>query len=154
MYAGSVKFCRSTSAMRAVAAAAVVAFAVPAAACSTATGANNPVPRLIVVRDNANGRTISLRPGDSIELILSSSYWNVAGSSASRVLRQEGGTALMPRPSTCPDIPGLGCTPERTDFKALTGGAAVIRASRVSCGEALRCVGRATKFTLTVVVSS
>jgi predicted small secreted protein len=151
MFAGSVKFRRPTAVPTA---AAVVALAIPAAACATATGAGHPVPTVIVVRDNANGRTISVRAGVTVELILSSSYWNVTGSSASRVLRQEGATVLMPRPGTCPDIPGLGCTPERTEFTALTGGKAVISANRTSCGEALRCVGRATRFTVTVVVSS
>ena len=154
MFAGLVKFLRLRSTTPVAAAAAVVAFALPAAACATATGAGHPVPKVIVVRDNANGRTISVRAGDTVELILSSSYWNVAGSSATRVLRQHGGTVLLPRPSSCPDIPGLGCTPERTDFTALAGGKAVISASRTSCGEALRCVGRATSFTLTVVVAS
>ena len=152
MFAGLVRIFRPTSIAPVAAAAAVVAFTLTAAACATASGAGHPVPNVIVVRDNANGRTISVAAGDTVELILSSSYWNVAGSSAPRVLRQHGTTVLLPRPSTCPDIPGLGCTPERTDFTALAGGKAVIRASRTSCGEALRCVGRATSFTLTVVV--
>jgi hypothetical protein len=152
MLAGLVHFLRPSSALPA-AVAAVIAVTIPAAACGTATGANHPVPRTIVVHDNGNGRTVSMRAGDSLELILSSSYWNVTGSSAPRVLRQEGDTVLMQRPSTCPHIPGLGCTPERTDFKALTSGKAVITANRTSCGEALRCVGRATRFELTVVVS-
>jgi hypothetical protein len=155
MVAGLIQILRSASAARLAVGAAVVASTIPTAACGTATGANHPVPIVIVVRDNANGRTVSVRAGDRIELILASSYWNVTGSSAPRVLRQEGATALLPRPGTCPDIPGLGCIPERTDFKALTSGKAVITASRTSCGEALRCVGRShpTRFTLTVVVS-
>jgi hypothetical protein len=155
MFAGSVKFLRwSTSTAPMAAAAAIVAITLPAAACATATGADHPVPKTIVVRDNANGRTIPVQAGDTVELILSSSYWKVAGSSASRVLRQDGATVLLPRPSTCPDIPGLGCTPERTDFLALTGGKAVIQARRTICGEALRCAGRATSFAVTIVVSS
>lgn len=153
MFAKSVQFLRSGAAMPAAGLAAVVAFTIPAAACGTATGAHHPVPAVIVVHDNANGHTVPMRAGDTLELILSSSYWNVAGSSASRVLRQEGATVLMPRPGTCPNIPGLGCTPERTDFKALGRGKAVITANRTSCGEALRCVGRMTRFRLTVVVS-
>jgi hypothetical protein len=156
MFAGLAQILQPASAARVAVGAAVMASAILTASCGTATGANHLVPRVIVVRDNANGRTVSVPAGETLELILSSSYWNVSGSSAPSVLRQQGATALLPRPSSCPDIPGLGCTPERTDFKALTGGKAVITASRTSCGEALRCVGPShpTQFTLTVVVTA
>jgi hypothetical protein len=156
MFAGLVQSLRSASAAPVAVGAAVIAFAIPAAACgSIAAPANHsPAPKVVVVHDNANGRTLSLRAGDSLELILSSSYWNVTGSSSARVLQQVGATVLMPRPSSCPTIPGLGCTPERTNFKALTSGKAVISASRTTCGEALACgSGRATSFTLTVLVT-
>jgi hypothetical protein len=133
----------------------VAASAVAAAGCGTAASSDGPGPKVIVVRDNANGTTVSVRVGDSLKLILSSSYWMVAGSSAPRVLRQDGSTVLLPRPRSCPDIAGLGCTPVRTVFTALNPGKAVIRASRTSCGEALRCVGKhATRFTLNVVVTT
>jgi hypothetical protein len=150
MFAGLMQSFRAASAIPM----AVAASAILAAACGTAAPATHPVPRVIVVRDNANGRTVSVRAGDTLELILSSTYWNVAGSSASRVLRQDGATTLLPRPSSCPRIPGLGCTPQRTDFKALSSGKAVVTASRTTCGEALACVGRATKFTLIVIVAA
>ena len=48
------------------------------AGCGTAaSSASGPVaggPRVIVVRDDANGETVSARAGDRIELILSSNY--------------------------------------------------------------------------------
>jgi hypothetical protein len=142
-----------------VAAVAVLAVsAVAAAGCGTAASvARHPVAggaRVIVVRDDANGKTVPARAGDRIELILSSSYWSVTGSSAPRVLREDGPTVLLPRPSSCPAIPGLGCVPVRTDFTARTGGTAVITASRSSCGEALRCMPDQTRFTVTVVVGN
>jgi hypothetical protein len=59
----------------------------------------------------------------------------------------------MPRPSSCPqNIPGLGCIPIQTKFTALADGKAVIRASRTSCGEALRCSPDRTRFSVMVVV--
>jgi hypothetical protein len=126
------------------------------AGCGTAASvASGPVaggPTVIVVRDDANGKTVSARAGDRIELILSSSYWKVTGSSAPRVLRQDGPAALLPRPSSCPGISGLGCVPVRADFTALTGGMAVITASRSACGEALRCMPDQTRFTVIVTV--
>ena len=126
------------------------------AGCGTAASrASGPVaggPTAIVVRDNANGKAVSARAGDRIELILSSSYWHVSGSSAPRVLRQDGPPVLLPRPSSCPDIPGLGCTPVRADFTALTDGETVITAMRSACGEALRCKPDQTRFAVNVVI--
>ena len=118
--------------------------------CASAVGAIHPKP--VAVRDAANGKTISAVVGGTVELTLSSSYWNVAGSSAPRILRQDGQPKLLPRPASCPPIPGLGCTPVRVGFTALAPGTAVISASRTTCGEALRCVKQPTKFTLTVIV--
>jgi hypothetical protein len=150
MFPGSVQPRRFTAAVLV----AVAACSLTAAGCGTAASSRHPDPKVIVVRDSANGKTVSVSVGDSLELILSSSYWNLSGSSASPVLRQDGATVLLARPKSCPDIPGLGCTPIRTIFKAVTRGTAVIKASRSTCGEALRCTGkRATKFTLTVVVT-
>ena len=126
------------------------------AGCGTAASrASGPVaggPVVIVVRDGANGKAVSARAGERIELILSSSYWHVTGSSAPGVLRQDGSPVLLSRPSSCPDIPGLGCIPVQADFTALTDGQAFITASRSTCGEALRCMPDQTRFTVTVVV--
>jgi len=105
-----------------------------------------------MVRDDANGKAVAARAGDRIELILSSSYWHVTGNSAPRVLRQDGPLVLLSRPNSCPDVAGLGCTPVRADFTALTSGKAVIMASRSVCGEALRCRADQTRFTVIVVV--
>ena len=128
------------------------------AGCGTAVSrASGPVaggPMVIVVRDDANGKTVSARAGDRIELILSSSYWRVTGSSAPSVLRQDGPPVLLPRPKSCPDIPGLGCIPVRADFTALTDGRAAITARRSACGEALRCKPDQTRFTVIVVVGN
>ena len=122
-----------------------------AAGCGTAASRASGAT-VIVVRYDANGKAVSARAGDRIELILSSSYWRVAGSSAPGVLRQDGQPVLLPRPSSCPNIPGLGCTPVRADFTALTDGKAVIKASRSTCGEALRCQPDQTRFSVIVVV--
>ena len=125
------------------------------AACGTATSSaapNSAGPKEIAVLDAANGKTVSAMAGDTIQLTLSSSYWNVAGSSAPRILRQDGQPKLLPRPASCPPTPGLGCTPERVDYTALAVGTAVISASRTSCGEALRCAKKDTHFSVTVIV--
>ena len=138
----------------AVVAAVSVASMLTPIGCATASRASGPVAggAVIVVRDDANGKTVSARAGDRIELILSSSYWHVTGSSAPSVLRQDGPPVLLSRPRRCPDIPGLGCNPVRADFTALADGKAVITASRSSCGEALRCNPDQTRFKVMVAV--
>jgi hypothetical protein len=141
--------------MAAIVAVSVISIAAAAGCGTAASRTSSPVaggPTVIVVRDGANGKVVSARAGNRIELILSSSYWSVAGSSAPGVLRQDGPSVLLSRPSDCPDIPGLGCVPVRTDFNALTDGRAVITATRSSCGEALRCRPDQTRFSVIVTV--
>jgi len=106
----------------------------------------------VVVRDQSNGHTVSVKVGDRLELVLASDYWTVRGSSLPRVLRQDGPTSDLPTPPGCGHIPGLGCVPIRTDFSALAAGTAVITASRTSCGEAMGCAPGQRHFTVTVVV--
>ena len=138
---------RRTAAVAVVSAASITM----TAGCGTAAS-HTGGPTVIVVRNDANGKAVSARAGDRIKLILSSRYWHVTGSSAPRVLRQDGPPVLLSRPSSCPDIPGLGCTPVRADFTALTDGKAVITARRSTCGEALRCQPDQTRFTVNVVI--
>lgn len=106
----------------------------------------------LVVRDKANGHTVTLKVGDRLELVLASSYWTVRGSSVPGVLRQSGQTRSLAPPPGCGSIPGTGCVPIRTDFSAVAPGTAKITASRLSCGEALRCSPSQQHFALTVIV--
>jgi len=125
------------------------------AGCGSAAS-SSPGPRppatVTITRDNANGKTVRLDVGDRLKLILSSSYWNLHRNPAPAVLRQDGPARLLPRPGTCPGIPGLGCTPVQTLFTALAPGTAVITATRTTCGEALRCAPGQRRFTITVVI--
>ena len=106
----------------------------------------------MVLRDNANGKIVTVRTGETVDLILASSYWRVSGSSSSRVLHQNGPSFLLPRPSNCPHIPGLGCTPIEVVFSARTAGHAWITASRTSCGEALACAPSQRYFRVKIIV--
>lgn len=108
------------------------------------------VPAVFVEHDRSNGKTIRIGVGDRVALILGSTYWNIGGSSAPAVLRQEGPAKLVRSPSSC--LPGVGCGSMRAFFTALSPGTAVITAHRNSCGEALRCIGSRGRFRLTVVV--
>lgn len=142
---------------RSVALAATVA-AVALAGCGTTHqggqgngGDGTHRTQLIVKRDSANGSTVKLAPGDKLELILGSSYWNFRGSSAPGVLRQIGSPVLLKATRAC--VVGGGCRPKKVIYRAVKAGTAVITAHRVSCGEALACTGKKGSFKLTVVVS-
>jgi hypothetical protein len=154
MFHGFAKCHRLMAVVVAVFAVSIMASAGCGTAASSASGPTARGPAVIVVRDDANGKAVSATAGDRVELILSSSYWRVTGSSAPGVLRQDGATVLLSGPSSCPDLPGLGCIPVRTDFTALTNGKAVITAGRSTCGEALRCKPDQTRFTVVVDVRS
>jgi hypothetical protein len=108
------------------------------------------VPAVFVEHDRSNGKTIRIGVGDRVALILGSTYWNIRGSSAPAVLRQQGPAKLLGSANGC--LPGVGCGSVRTSFTALSPGTAVITAHRNSCGEALRCVGSRGQFRLTVLV--
>ena len=106
----------------------------------------------ITVKDDSNGTTVHVHVGTEVELLLSSSYWSVNGSSAARVLKQDGASTVLPRPTSCPAIPGLGCQPVQTNFTAMSVGTSIITANRTTCGEALRCPPDKQHFLVTIVV--
>ncbi len=134
--------------LRIMAVAAVALLVVGCSQTATATGNSH----VVVAKDNDNGKTVRVSVGERLELILASDYWNVDPSSSPAVLRQDGETSDLARPSDCPTLPGLGCIPEQTSFTALAPGTVVITASRTSCGEALACHPDQRHFRLTVVV--
>ncbi|HKT37795.1 MAG TPA: hypothetical protein VJR48_05445 [Ktedonobacterales bacterium] len=79
---------------------------------------------------------------------LGSTYWTIQGSSNPQALVPVG-TAVA-SPGSCP--PGGGCGTVSQEFRAVAPGVAQITASRVSCGEAMRCIGAAGQYELTVQV--
>jgi hypothetical protein len=102
--------------------------------------------------DNQNGRTITMHPGQTLQVTLGSTYWTIQGSSDSQVLAPVG--AAVTTPQSCSAPPGSGCGTVSQEFQAAKSGIALVSASRVSCGEAMRCVGPAGQYQLTVQVTS
>ena len=100
--------------------------------------------------DTQNGKSVMLRPGQTLTVMLSSTYWTFQGSSNLQVLAPVG--ASVPSPGSCP--PGVGCGTITQEFRAVGPGTAQVTASRVSCGEAMRCIGSAGQYQLTVQVSA
>jgi hypothetical protein len=143
--------------LRVVIALVSTAFLASCGAAMTGGGASpspgsTPEAGLIVATDSDNGKTLELHVGDRLEVTLNSTYWNIQESSDLSVVRLAGPMAVSPRPNGC--VPGGGCGLAIATFDAVGTGTADVTASRTSCGEAMRCVGSAGSYRLSVVVVS
>ncbi|HEX8034375.1 MAG TPA: hypothetical protein VF510_11030 [Ktedonobacterales bacterium] len=99
--------------------------------------------------DDQNGTSIKLYLGQTLMVTLSSTYWSFQGSSDSQVLASVGSPIVSP--AHC-DVPGCGAGTVSEEFRAVGPGMAQVTASRVSCGEAMRCTGANGRYQLTVQV--
>jgi hypothetical protein len=107
--------------------------------------------RVLVARDQDNGHAMSLQVGDQLELVLTSTYWKLDGSSDAAVLRQTLPPVVAPQPSGC--VVGQGCGTVTAHFQAIARGQADVSARRTSCGEAMSCTGNLGFYRLTVMVT-
>jgi hypothetical protein len=107
--------------------------------------------RVLVARDQDNGHAMSLQVGDQLELVLTSTYWKLDGSSDPGVLRQTLPPVVAPQPSGC--VVGQGCGTVTAHFQAIARGQSDVSARRTSCGEAMSCTGNLGFYRLTVVVT-
>lgn len=119
-----------------------------------ATG--GPSNNQVNATERDNGRTITLHRNDRLAVRLDSTYWTLAASLNSTVLNEVGtprvtASPLGTRPGHC--MAGMGCGTVTATYDAVGPGQVVIAADRTSCGEALRCVGSAGTYRLTVKVS-
>jgi hypothetical protein len=107
----------------------------------------------VKVDDSNNGQSVQVRVGDVVKVTLSSTYWTFDTGSDSSVLKEVGDQVITPDPmGSC--LPGMGCGVTTAWYKALSAGSATVSASRVSCGEAMRCVGTQGVYRVTVLVSA
>jgi len=106
----------------------------------------------LTATDAENGHRITVHVGDRVSVVLRSTYWKFAGSSDAAVFTPVGSPTVSPSPSGC--VPGQGCGTVTAAFLAVAPGTAQITASRMSCGEALRCTGSAGSYRLAVTVKS
>lgn len=115
-------------------------------------GQGTPTSSDIQAGDNQNGKSVTLHPGQTLLVTLGSTYWTIQGSSDSLVLAPV--DKAVTSPQSCSAPPGSGCGTVSQEFRAVKAGTAQVTASRVSCGEAMRCVGPAGQYQLTVQVTS
>jgi hypothetical protein len=108
------------------------------------------VPAVVRANDGANGRTVTIRRGQRLHVVLSSTYWQLLPSTKPTVLRLVGPPQISPKLSGC--VPGGGCGTAAATYLAAAVGHATVSATRTSCGEALRCTGAAGQFRLNIIV--
>ena len=129
----------------------------PTPAPATTTPAASPSAPAVIqngtvaVADANDGQTVTLHPGNHLQVVLASTYWQFQPSSDPSVLRAEGSPATSPSPGC---VPGAGCGTAAATFTAVAPGHATIVATRTSCGEAMLCQGSAGHYQIEVVVAS
>ena len=121
------------------------------AACSTAAHAG-PDRARVVVGDGGNGSTVTLHKGDTLVVRLHSTYWHIAAPQAGGVLTLvDRAVHAVPIDSRrC--VPGAGCGTVVATFRAQRAGQVEVRASRMTCGEAMGCTRAQSHYELTLVV--
>jgi hypothetical protein len=104
---------------------------------------------IVTVTFADKGKTVDLRVGETLRVVLDNTYWSTnPPSSNSAGLVQRGAVKVYPRLAGC--VAGEGCGTVITLFRATAAGTAMVSASRVSCGEAMRCTSGNGTFEVTV----
>ena len=125
----------------------------PADAPSTSPGlpVQSAAPAGSPVTESDNGRSMVVRVGSNVTLVLHNTYWQISKSSDPAVLALVSGPDYSGAGSiSC--VPGTGCGTVTTVFGAVAPGQATVTASRTSCGEVLACTGTAGAYRVTFVV--
>jgi hypothetical protein len=112
---------------------------------ATSSTVRSHPPAMATAEDN--GHTLTLTVGQRLSVRLDSTYWTFGPTAPP--LRQNG-QPLVSKGGPC--VPGQGCGTVTADFYAAGPGRTAVSASRTSCGEAMRCVGPAGQYRLTIVV--
>jgi hypothetical protein len=107
----------------------------------------------VVVDERDNHKVVRIALGTVVTVVLHSTYWRFGPAPDPRVLAQ----FSAPRVSAWPVhaggcVPGQGCGTVTVRYRAAGEGTALVRASRVSCGEALRCTGGNGLFSVMLIV--
>lgn len=107
-----------------------------------------------VLSESSNGRVLRVNPGEYITVTLHSTYWQPMALSRNPSVIQVGPItkhALLAS-STPHCVPGEGCGTVSVHYLALVPGLVRLRATRVSCGEALACTGARGQWSVVVRV--
>jgi len=125
----------------------------PTTVSATAPTSTRPAAggRVVTLTDKDKGTSVTVHVGDSIDVVLGSTYWTFLALSDTTVLRSDGSPDVVPQKTGC--VPGQGCGTVTAVFTAVGAGAATIAATRTSCGEAMGCTPSNGRYEVNVSVS-
>jgi hypothetical protein len=103
-----------------------------------------------VVTVSDTDTAVSIHRGDTLRVVLHSTYWMFGAPSNGAVLSPQGDPTVAP---SQPCVPGGGCGTVTEVYAARAAGQSTVQASRTSCGEAMACTGSNGKYALAVTVS-
>ncbi len=128
--------------------------ALVALSATLATGAGAARSATVVLSESSNGRTIAVNPGAHLTLTLHSAYWSVIRLPKQTTVIELGKTTtvgVLPG-ATSGCVAGQGCGTVTARFVAGGSGRVRLRATRTSCGEALRCTPSQSLWTVVIRV--
>jgi hypothetical protein len=103
-------------------------------------------------------QVILVKIGSQVSLTLHSMYWKLAKQAKSSSMTAKGAPVLKPilpghSASHGCSIAGSGCGTQTWKFVSSKVGTAHLMATRISCGEAMRCTGTNGRFEVTIKIS-
>ena len=130
----------------------LVVVMVTVAAILFVNGPGRPVSQIpdTLVSEQDNGGSISVLTNGTVHVVLHSTYWKFDPVTDSRVAGATHDPVVAP--DTSVKIPGTGAGTVTLDLRAVGPGTTIVKASRVTCGEALACADNQRTFTVTIAV--
>lgn len=126
----------------------------PTSSSGTASPSTTPTgttPAAMHLTFADNGKTVTLHIGEKLSVALDSAFWTYQTPSGADLRTVEANGYVAPTP-TCggPQAAGSGCGTKTADYVAVASGRTAVVATRVSCGEAMRCTGANARFQVAV----
>jgi len=120
---------------------------------ATPAGATKAAPT-VALNESSNAHTLNVGVGTHLNLTLHSTYWTLATTKLAPYLKQVGTTSVV---GVAPNggghcVPGQGCGTVSAHFVAAHPGTVHLRATRTSCGEAMKCSPAQSLWTVTIQV--
>ena len=117
---------------------------------STTLAASSQVAVVTVV-DADDGKTIVLRRGQKLRVVLDGPTWQFAEPSDADVLTPQGQATYTPG-ENCTPLPGTHCGKVTAEFQAMKMGTSVVTATRAPCNEGFQCPDEQAQYRLEVRV--
>jgi len=124
------------------------------AAILLSSAAQSSAASVVKISESGNSKTFSVKSGSTVEITLHSTFWIQKSTINLKPMGAPTITAIMPGPSAPANcqLPGMGCGTIVWKFIAIKKGKASFVATRTSCGEALRCTAKNSRYAFSLSV--